>query len=193
VDAPLFGEIDVQTPRSANVGSTAESPPRAYADRLVGIYWQYVHPVEPVLDRESFFRDYEKSYSGPGAMLDTDHDVWFSILNLVFALAVQRQESTPLQKRDEEGNLYFHRAWALLPLETILWKPASLQLVQCIMLLNRYLHCTNNQQKTWVTAGLAIRMAQSLCFHSPEASAKDSTSEGLLAQQVWASCIALDR
>ncbi|KAH6886878.1 putative fungal-specific transcription factor [Thelonectria olida] len=189
VDAPLFGAIDLDSPRSAS--PTAVLPPRAYADRLVGIYWQYVHPVEPVLDRDAFFRDYETSYSSCGATLC---NAWLSILNLVFALAVQRQESTPLQKRDEEGNRYFHRAWALLPPGEILWKPASLQLVQCVMLLNRYLHCTNNQQKTWMTAGLAMRMAQSMCIYiSDSPSGKDSSSEAQLRQQVWASCIALDR
>ncbi|KAF7557540.1 hypothetical protein G7Z17_g533 [Cylindrodendrum hubeiense] len=109
-------------------------------------------------------------------------------------LFVQRQEDIPLQKRDEEGCRYFQRAWSLLPPETILWKPGSVELVQCLMLMNRYLHCTNNQQKTWMTAGLAIRIAQSMCFHLPgTASTKKSGNDRQLEQRVWASCIAVDR
>jgi hypothetical protein len=34
-------------------------PPRAYADRLVGIYWQHIYPIESCLDRELFFRNYD--------------------------------------------------------------------------------------------------------------------------------------
>jgi hypothetical protein len=194
VDAPLFGEVDLSSPGST-VASVAELPSRPYGDRLVNIYWQYVDPVEPVLDRGRFFHDLDASYSGPGAFLYADPDVWLSILNIVFALAVQRQESTPRQKRDDEANLYFQRAWVRLRPEAILWKPASIELVQCLMLMNRYLHCTNNQQKTWMTAGLAIRLAQTLCCHlSAPASAKDpGSSERRLKQRVWLSCIGLDR
>jgi hypothetical protein len=153
VDAPLFGELDLETPYSPH-SSTAELPPRACADTLVDIYWQYVHPVEPILDRDRFFREYTASYSNPDVLYHADREIWFSILNVVFALAIQRREFTALQKRNEEGNIYFHHAWANLRPETILWKPGSLELVQCLMLMNRYLHCTNNQQKKWMTARL---------------------------------------
>ena len=194
VDAPLFGKIHLHSLNSTLDFSAAELPPRAYADRLVGIYWQYVDPLEPILDRDLFSRDYEASYCTPGALLRADCDVWLSILNVVFALAVQRQESTPLQERDKEGNRYFQHAWALLLPETILWKPGSLEVVQCLMLMNRYLHCTNNQQKTWMTAGLAIRIAQNLSCHVPAtSSSKSAYNDGQLKQRVWASCVALDR
>ncbi|KAJ3550374.1 hypothetical protein NM208_g10 [Fusarium decemcellulare] len=193
VDAPLFGDIDLDSASYSN-NHAAGLPPRAYADRLVGIYWQCVHPVEPLLDRARFFRDYEMSYSDAGAPPPGDRSIWFSMLNAIFALAVQRQESIPLQKRDEEGNRFFKRAWALVRPETILWKPGSLELVQCLMLLNRYLHCTNNRHKTWMTAGLTVRIAQSMCCHIPQAaSAKDASSDARLKQKVWASCVALDR
>ncbi|KAK2608940.1 hypothetical protein QQS21_002516 [Conoideocrella luteorostrata] len=193
VDAPLFGEIDLHAPYRV-LNFAAELPPRAYADILVGIYWQYVHPMEPILDRELFFRDYNALYSKPGEPLNADRDIWLSILNVVFALAVQRQESMPLQKRDQEGNRYFQHAWALLRPEAVLWTPGSLELVQCLMLMNRYLHCTNNQQKTWMTAGLAIRIAQSLCCHLPEPSSeKEASQDHRLRRKVWASCVALDR
>lgn len=196
VDAPLFGEIDLQSsPHSPRVlNFAAELPPRPSADELVSIYWEYVDPMEPILDRESFFRDYDAAYSTSGTLLHVDHDVWLSMLNIIFALAVQRQESAPVQQRSEEANCYFRRAWALLPPQTILWKPGSVELVQCLMLMNRYLHCTNNQQKTWVTAGLAIRIGQTICCHLPEASAsRESDDDKRIKQRVWASCVSLDR
>ncbi|CAG9949907.1 unnamed protein product [Clonostachys rosea f. rosea IK726] len=191
VDAPLFGEIDLLNPQ-LRFGYTL--PPREYADRLIDIYWQYIDPVEPVLDRERFSQDYEAVYAGSGALPHADRDTWLCIFNIVIALAVQRQESIPLEKRDAEASHYFQRAWALLRPEVILWKPGSIELVQSLMLMNRYLHCTNNQQKTWMTAGLAVRIAQGMCCHLPESlSAKDSSSDAKLKHRVWVSCVALDR
>ncbi|PWY80813.1 hypothetical protein BO94DRAFT_520762 [Aspergillus sclerotioniger CBS 115572] len=180
VDAPLFGELDLE-PNPFTNGCAL--PPRQYADNLVNIYWQHIDPVEPVLCQERFFHSYEKAYSGSDSPQQANEDVRLSILYTVFALAVQRQESTPQQQRNEEGNGYFQHAWGLVRPETILWSPGSIELVQCLMLMNRYLHCTNNQQKTWITAGLAMRIAQNMC----------SDSDKELKERVWASCIGMDR
>ncbi len=189
VDAPLFGDIGEQHPSA--VLDFATELPRPYADKLVSIYWKHIHPVEPILDQQRFYRDYD-AYSRPVALIHPDREIWLSTLNVIFALAVQIQESIPMQERDCEGNRYFQRAWALLRPEAILWKPGSLELVQCLMLMNRYLHCTNNQQKSWMTAGLAIRIAQNMCHSTPEMnSANDCDNQ--LKRKVWASCVALER
>jgi len=72
--------------------------------------------------------------------------------------------------------------------------PASVELVQCLMVINRYLHCTNNQHKTWMTAGMAMRVAQSIGCHVPETvSVKGLDSDRQLKKRVWVSCVALDR
>lgn len=193
VDAPLFGDLDLPS-QSCLLSSSTELPPREYADQLINIYWQHIDPIEPVLDRQHFLEHYEKAYSTPITPLCTDYDIWLGILNVVFALAIQIQEHSPLHHRNEEGNSFFKRAWALLPAESMLWKPASLELVQCLMLMNRYLHCTDNQQKTWMTAGLAMRIAQTLCCHLAEAPSVQGFSDNKAPKQkVWASCVALDR
>ncbi|RAL02586.1 putative transcription factor [Aspergillus ibericus CBS 121593] len=185
VDAPLFGDVDLDS--LSHLGAVVELPPRPSADNLVNIYFQHIDPAEPVLDPEHFHRHYEQFYSDCGSFRHADQDYWPSILNTVFALAVQRQELIPQQARDEKANGYFRLAWALLRPETILWTSGSIELVQCLMLMNRYLHCTNNQQKTWMTAGLAMRIAQNMCAQpSP-------VKERELKERVWASCIALDR
>ena len=193
VDAALFGDLDLPS-QSCLLSPSTELPPRAYADQLVDIYWRHVDPVEPVLDRQRFFENYEKAYSTPITPLCPDYDLWLGIFNVVFALAVQRQEYNPLHQRNEEGSCFFKRAWALLPAESMLWKRGSLELVQCLMLMNRYLHCTSNQQKTWMTAGLAMRIAQSMCCHLAEAPlVKGHGEDKALKRKVWASCVALDR
>lgn len=198
VDAPLFGDMEpesLHSDASARTPHEVHLPPRAYADRLVGIYWQHVHPIESMLDRECFFRDYDALYGlSREALHHPDHAVRLSIVFVVMAVAIQRQEATALQRRDEEANGYFQVAWRLLRPETILWKPGSLELVQCLMVINRYLHCTNNQHKTWMTAGMAVRVAQSIGCHVPETmSAKGLDKDRQLKKRVWVSCVALDR
>lgn len=198
VDAPLFGEIELDSLHSAASSSDPlelHLPPRAYADRLIGIYWQHVHPIECILDREQFFLNYDSLYCLSDEDLQhPDQAIRLSMLYVVIAVAIQRQEATALQRRDEEANGYFLLAWRLLRPETILWKPGSVELVQCLMLINRYLHCTNNQHKTWMTAGMAVRVAQSIGCHLPETlSAKRFDPDRQLKKRVWVSCVAFDR
>lgn len=198
VDAPLFGEMDLDCLHSAASAFNPPEihlPPRAYADRLVGIYWQHVYPVEPILDREHFLCGYNGLYLLSREELSRpDHSIWLSMLYVVLAAAIQVQEATALQRRNEEANGYFQIAWQLLRPEAILWKPGSLELVQCLMLINRYLHCTNSQHKTWMTIGIAMRMAQSIGCHLPETLlAKCSENDRQLKKKVWVNCLALDR
>lgn len=188
VDAPLFGNLDLSIGCSTFPIST-EMPARTDADQLVDIYWRYVDPAEPILDRQQFSEYYASSYS-----TSCVPHIQLSIIHLVFALAMQRQEFITLDKRNTEANTYFRRAWSLFPAESILWEPGSLEQIQCLMLMNRYLHCTNNQPKSWMTAGLAIRIAQNMCCHSPETSSTDGPRNNAhLKRKVWASCVALDR
>lgn len=190
VDAPLFGNIGEQSAR--NVMDFAAELPRAYADKLVDIYWLHVHPVEPILDRQRFCRDYEAYYLRRSTLTHAESDVWVSTLHVVFALAVQVQESIPMPQRNDESNHYFRQAWALLRPEAFLWTPGTLDVVQCLMLMNRYLHCTNNQQKTWMTAGLAIQISQSMCNQASETPPSGEVDKDL-RQKIWSSCVALER
>ncbi|KAF4969331.1 hypothetical protein FSARC_3406 [Fusarium sarcochroum] len=161
VDAPLFGDPNLDPPNNFQ-SSSIDLPPRAYADRLVGIYWKHIHIGEPVLDREDFFRDYDALYSRPDTSPSADRDLWLSILYIIFALAVQRQESTPSKTRDEEANLYFQHAWALARPERFLWDSGSIE--------------------------------QSTQDLDDSRSGDENCPKHIrLRQQVWASCVALDR
>ncbi|KAL2848398.1 fungal-specific transcription factor domain-containing protein [Aspergillus pseudoustus] len=193
VDAPLFENLNLSTNVTAFQHST-DLPSRLYADQLVDIYWRHIDAIEPVLDHHRFMQNYERAYSKSPNSNNTDADIWVAMFNLVFALAVQRQEHIAREERNETGNGFFLRAWALLPAETMLWRPASIELAQCMFLINRYLHCTSDQHKTWITAGLAIRIAQSLCCHIGETpSSWSAADEVILKEKVWATCVSLDR
>jgi hypothetical protein len=194
VDAPLFGPLDLEPACLVSESTVRALPSRVDAEGLADIYFSCIDPLEPVLDKIRFSKDVETAYCGQCELSDTELDIRLSIMNLVFGLAVQRQESIPQVIRQDQGNLYFKRAWMLLRPEIILWQSTgSIELVQCLILMNRYLHCTSHQQKAWMTSGLAYRIAQSLCCHPPESPDPVSASDREMKRQVWASCVALDR
>lgn len=192
-DAPLFGTL-----RRRQVSDKFENyidnvlPPRRHADHLMDIYWQNLQPLEPILERESFSRSYQALFAGTS--LEVDERVFLSSLNTVFALSTQVQENLEFQQRGEASNKYFDRAWTLLRPEAIIWEPGSLELVECLLLMSRYLQCTNNPHQTWMALGSAVRIAQSLGIHTPVTSSLNSSSRiSQRKRQLWQCCVFLDR
>jgi hypothetical protein len=73
-------------------------------------------------------------------------------------------------------------------------EPGSLEIVQCLLLMSRYLQCTNNPHQTWMAIGSAVRIAQSLGLHlSGSASSSHSNRDTRLRRQLWQCCVFMDR
>lgn len=193
IDAPLFGALPLgESPGGSLNYAENVIPPRKHADHLVSLYWQYLEPIESLLDRERFFRSYQTFCNG--GELECDESVFVSTLNAIFALSTQLQESTPPEQRDEASKIFFLRAWSLLRPETVLWAPGSLDLVICLLLLSRYLQCTRNLHQTWMAIGSAVRIAQSLGLHTPnKPSSNFLDCDGQLGRKVWQCCMFMDR
>ena len=191
-DAPMFGSLSRRQTADSSLHADNVLPPRKPADHLVSLYWRYIEPLEPLLDQEHFFRSYQTLFTG--SELDHDESIFISTLNTVFALATQLQETTLPEQRDEASKAFFQRAWSLLPPETIVWGSGSLELVQCLLLMSRYLQCTRNLHQTWMAVGSAVRIAQSLGLHVPDQSSSGPlTRDGRLRRQVWQCCVSMDR
>jgi hypothetical protein len=204
-DVPLFGLV-LSNPPSDGDSTIEASPPcvshvlpeRKHADQLVNLYWQYLQSLEPFLEKESFSRAYDAVFAGK-SLGPVDQRIFLCILNTVFALSTQLQESIPLEERERKSTMYFNRAWALLQLESkMLWEPGSIELVQCLLLMGRYLQCTSNMHKAWISVGLAVRVAQSIGIHKPyhagsPVSSEDIHHNGNYRQQLWDCCIYMDR
>lgn len=193
-DAPLFGILTRRQLRDSGTHHVDDVlPPRKQADHLVDMYWRYIQPLEPLLERERFSYSYQALFAGT-SLNDDDERIFVSTFNIVFALSSQLEESTPPNQREETSNGYFHRAWALLRPETIIWEPGSLDLVQCLLLMARYLQCTNNPHQMWMAVGSAVRIAQSLGLHIPETSSSGLPSRDYrLRRQLWQCCVFMER
>jgi len=192
-DAPLFGDV-LPRHQPSNEVHNADNvlPPRKHADHLVGLYWLHLETLEPLLDKDHFYTTYHSLFAGQE--LNCSEDVFVSTLNAIFAVATQLQETIPSEQRAGMARTYFHRAWSLLRPEAVLWQPASMEIVQCLLLIARYLHCTDNPHQTWMAVGCAVRMAQSLGLHLCHKSTTDSSDrENRVGRQVWQYCVFLDR
>lgn len=164
-------------------------PPRRQADHLMELYWFYVDPLYPFLDRQRWTRSYNAIFAGTS--IDFDERVFVATLNILFALSTQLFESQTLDQREQASNSYFRRAQDLLPMSP--WHSGSLELVQCLLVTSQYLQSTYNPHQTWMVVGSAIRTAQGLGLHLPETSADRPHEERELLRRIWYGCVLMDR
>ncbi|KXH49471.1 fungal specific transcription factor [Colletotrichum simmondsii] len=165
-------------------------PARKQADHLTDLYWYYVDPLYPFLDRQRFEHSYRALFAGTS--LDADERIFVSILNIIFALSTQLIESLPPDQRDSSSQEYFTRAQNLLQLS--LWDTGSIELIQCLLIMSQYLQSTNNPHQTWMIVGSAVRIAQGLGLHLPETALELSNEpERDLVKRIWHGCILMDR
>lgn len=158
----------------------------------MNLYWTQLEPIEPTLDPQHINTAYQMLYSGGD--IGTDERIFLSILNAVFALATQVQESSPQAQREEAARTFFLRSWSLLRPGLMFWTSPSLEIVQCLLLMSRFLQCTSNQHQTWMLLGTAVRIAQSLDLHVPSAEIDKRTHPGeWRRQELWHQCVFLER
>lgn len=193
-DVPLFGVLG--RPAVSYQGAEIVLPPREEADALINIYWGHIQPLEPFVDKRSLSPSYQALLAGsPGHDVSsaTAGRLLLSTLNAIFALATQLQDSLAPEVREETSKTYFHRAWALLRPETVIWEPASVETVQCMLLLSRYLQCTNHSHQTWMSVGIAVRAAQSLGLDAPQSAASHGVMASAQRHRLWQCCVFMDR
>jgi hypothetical protein len=165
-------------------------PPRRQADHLMELYWFYVDPLYPFLDRKRWTNAYNAIFAG--TVIDFNERIFVATLNIIFALSTQLHESQSLEQREQSSETYFRRAQELLPMSP--WESGSLELVQCLLVTSQYLQSTYNPHQTWMVVGSAIRMAQGLGLHLPETSAdRSDPGERELLRRIWYGCILMDR
>lgn len=194
-DVPLFGFLGRPAATGSYQGAESVLPPREEADSLINIYWVHIHPLEPFVDKRSLLPSYEALFAGDSgqSLIPAAGRVLLSTLNAIFALATQLQDSLAPEVREETSRTYFHRAWALLRPETIIWEPASVETVQCLLLLSRYLQCTNHSHQTWMSVGNAVRAAQSLGLDAQQHAAGHGDVASPQRHRLWQCCVFMDR
>ncbi|TEA10749.1 Sorbicillinoid biosynthetic cluster transcription factor 2 [Colletotrichum sidae] len=141
-------------------------PERGLADSLTRAFWEFVHPVFPILHRPSFIAAYEalwKPVKEPRKRDFTDV-VFHSTLSIVLALGSQRTDHSSISEQDNLADKFYKQSLKLVSVDTL--DHSSLQVVQLLLLRGVHLHYTSYADRCWNTVGLASRVAQGLGLHS---------------------------
>ena len=165
-------------------------PSRRKADRLMDLYWRYVHVLYPYLDKEQTQNDYEKIWHGRDDDSGSDEQSFLCLLYIIFALTSQIDMQIAFQDRGRVAAMYYERAYGLMDIR----ETGSIRAVQSFLLLGQYFQSTNEPHSCWVFVGLAVRIAQSLGLHQARTSqrAPDVRTREIL-RRVWHGCILMDR
>ncbi|KAL4754103.1 hypothetical protein BDW72DRAFT_158463 [Aspergillus terricola var. indicus] len=135
-------------------------PPRNVADKLFEDYLDTVHPVFPIISRSLFsaqYRNFFDNSARPG-------DKWLAILNLIFAMSSSHAHLMQASWRGDGRDhfVYLARARALSMNSDTLFTHPDLQQVQVEALTAFYLLATNQINRAWRIASLALRSGISL-------------------------------
>ncbi|KAK5049368.1 hypothetical protein LTR84_004297 [Exophiala bonariae] len=173
-------------------------PLRHAADDYLHCFWEFIHPVFPILHRPSFMRRFEALWSesqGPNAgskQDEFDHIVFVSSLNLVFALGCQFSDLVREPNRAHVAEEFYQRARKLFIYDIL--DSASITLVQMLLLTSVYLQSTSHANRCWNVVGLAVRAAQSIGMDSepPSRTPRDPLTREL-RRRLWHTCVTMDR
>lgn len=189
-DAPEpFRNIPLLAARGGDTGKSLEYtlPARRIADGLLTTYWNHVQPFYPFLDQNQVQEWYEQLWTG--GTISNDRS-FLCLINAVFALSSQLDQSTAPIERKEKAAMFCSRAHEMFHL----LEKASVRSVMIYLLLALYYQSTNGTHSCWLFAGLGIRTAQSLGLHLP------GTSENIpdrrtreIVRRVWHGCVLMDR
>ncbi|PVH74426.1 hypothetical protein DL98DRAFT_429464 [Cadophora sp. DSE1049] len=177
--------------------SLAVYPRRQTADDYVSSFWEFVHPVFPILHKASFMSRYKEvwssePYKGQHNTDQADEVAFSATLNLTFALGCQFSSLVAANKRVVVADEFYQRSRRIFIYDIL--DTSSMPVLQMLLLTGVYLQSTRYAERCWNTVGLAIRAAQTLGLHSESPTRRlerQLTRE--IRRRVWHVCVTLDR
>jgi hypothetical protein len=184
-------------------GSTEKAgvlPRRRVADDIIAQYWQFVHPLFPIIHEPTFMVAYEKSWTSQpnsGTIADKrrrefEEALFFSTLNVMFALGTRFCGSVPATEKSDMSREFYNRSRQILPFDVL--DCTSIPVLQMVLLQGIYLQSTTEVSRCWNVIGVATRMAQSLGLHLDQTYQHQKTVYAReMGKRLWHSCLILDR
>ncbi|KAF5352426.1 hypothetical protein D9756_005920 [Leucocoprinus leucothites] len=196
--SPPLGEMDVRLP-SWDV-----------QDRLIEVYFTYIHPVFPVIHRSRFLAEYHYKKHGARRQSPKNHqqsprpeptqEVTSLLLLAIFAIAARfcddEMPLPPTGKMWEAGCQYLDLARGLLAKVFHVSRPST---VQALLLLGYREFGIGSMEQGWIFIGMAIRMAFDLGLncdsskwtaHGHELFSPEETQT---RRQIWWASVLADR
>ena len=174
-------------------------PLRRNADDFVVCYWEFIHPMFPLLHQTTFVDQYQRLWSGDddrtaGGLsrpYDIEEPIFMAILNLVFALGCKLSKLVPSSQKASVADDFYQKSRMLS--EFLIIDSNSVSTVQLLALSGVYLQSTPYASRCWNSVGLAIRAAQSLGMHCEGNGRTLSQLEREMNRRIWHTCVSLDR
>ena len=166
-------------------------PPRNFADGLLQDYHDLVWVILPIHDWTVFQAAYNSVWLGQAT--DIPERPLYCLINIAFALGSQFSNAVHPTHRNKTGQTFWERAQLLF--NPVLHDGASIEAVQCLLMMGLYLQSTCESHQCWMTVGAAVRMAQSLGLHLSSTVPRYSkgTREIEISRRVWHGCVFMDR
>ncbi|KAB8202159.1 fungal transcription factor regulatory middle homology region [Aspergillus parasiticus SU-1] len=158
-------------------------PPKAVQDALVDVFFKWVAPILPVVDRDDFLRQYESAENPP------------SILLLQAMLMVASRCSTSEQSSKEytiSPRTFYKKAKALYDAG---YETNLITVVQAVVLLGAYWEGPDDLTESGIFywSRLGIALAQELGLHDSERYTGLQPSERGLRKRIWWTLYTRDR
>jgi hypothetical protein len=118
-------------------------PTRRSANDYVQCFWEYIHPLFPVLHKTSFMEKYSLLWSAEegrdpdGDISDVNENIFASTLNLVFAIGCQFSASVPAQNKVSVAEDFYQRSRKIFVYD--IFDSTSVSLVQMLLVSGVYL------------------------------------------------------
>ncbi|OZJ02364.1 hypothetical protein BZG36_04478 [Bifiguratus adelaidae] len=127
-------------------------PPSPEHQHLINAYFQYVHPITPMVDEEAVRADYASAKRKDSA--------WLGLLNMILALGTIASHTSD----SNEDIRYYNAAKSYLGLDS--FGSGHIETVQALGLMaGHYLHYRNRPNMASGIMGAAFRMAYGLGLH----------------------------
>ncbi|KIW20873.1 hypothetical protein PV08_01451 [Exophiala spinifera] len=172
-------------------------PARRNADDYLACYWEFIHPVFPIIHKPSLERQYRTMWLPENEKIacqqksDDSQSIFPSMLNLVFALGCQFSTLVPSRKRSSIADDFYQRSRRLFVFDIL--DSSSLPAVQLLLLQGVYLQSSRYATRCWNVVGLAVRAAHSLGMHIGGKREGETQLDREMNRRIWHTCVILDR
>ncbi|KAJ3767154.1 fungal-specific transcription factor domain-containing protein [Lentinula raphanica] len=187
-----------------------ELPPVQIQDHLVDLYFAYIHPVFPVLNKNRFLSEYTARKKGrtrenspysvsspkPESAQKVTNLLLLSMFSITARFCDDEAPKSPPGQMWEAGCEYLENARKIL---TKIFDRSRPSTVQSLLLLGYREFGIGSMEQGWIYIGMAIRMAVDLGLHRNSDSWKHhghnlfSKNESQSRRLIWWACCLTDR
>ncbi|OCT54128.1 C6 transcription factor [Cladophialophora carrionii] len=190
VASPVTTTLSETSPIARQHINVRSLPAEARAQHLIKLFFSDTGMLFPYIHEQDILRTYSTARQNRFTAVSRS---WLCLVNVIFAFAtyISARPDQSAEKNAAESEIFIERAQALSA--EIEMKTASLETVQCLLLMAQYRQGTQRSDQAWNLHGLAVRAAIQLGLHSRTASAGLSPVEAEIRKRTWFGCMILDR